>query len=256
MPFALPPSNADPRSWALVTAYKAASSYVGDLLSELFRARAVPQIDLAGYAFANGREEAPFCIENQHLLRTPGYYFGPFRDAYISEMLVLREISVIAHIRDPRDCLVSNHYSMAFSHVIPDGGPARDELVASRKLYSSRTVDQSVIADCPTFLRIFERLRDLHRGNSDLYLSRYEDLVSGFGDWLDRLADFVDCGHLTAAKDAIKQRASFVVQENQLNHKRQVTPGDFRRKLTSDTQAALTEQLRDVLLYFDYSCEL
>lgn len=256
MTFSLPPSQADPESWALVTAFKAASSYVGDLLDALFKARGVPHVDLAGFAFANGHEEATFCVEHQALLRSAGYYFGPFRDAYIADMPVLRDIKVVAHIRDPRDCLVSNHFSLAFSHVIPADGPARDELLANRQLYAGRSVDQSVLADCDQFERIFANLRDLDRSRGDVYVSRYEDMVTDFADWLDRLCLFIRCDQLTAVKDALKHQASFAVQENQFSHKRQVVPGDFRRKLTPETQRSLTERMRSVLTHFGYDCTL
>jgi hypothetical protein len=253
MALSLPPSQADSDSWACVTAYKAASSYVGALLAELFGARGVPQVDLGGYAYANGLLEATCCIENQALLQTPGYYFGPFRDAYIADMPSLRDVKVIVHVRDPRDCLVSHHYSVAYSHETPPEGPIHDDLMTRRRLYASRSVDESALGDCRDFHKIFVALCDLHRSNRGPYLSKYEDMVTDFSGWLDRLSAFIRCDHLTEVMDAIKHRTSFVVQENQFNHKRQVTPGDFRRKLAPETQRILTEQLKDVLDHFGYA---
>ncbi|HUA53734.1 MAG TPA: sulfotransferase domain-containing protein [Candidatus Sulfotelmatobacter sp.] len=255
MSLSLPSSAADPDSWACVTAYKAASSYVGALLGTLLRARGVPQIDLAGEAYKQGVDEATFCIENQDLVGTPGYYFGPFRDSYIKDMPSLRNARVVLHVRDPRDCLVSHHYSVAYSHEIPPTGPIRDDLMHRRQVYLNQGVDQSSLTDCGDFHRIFAALRDLARSHGGLYVSRYEDMVADFGGWLDRLCSFVRCDRLDAVKEALKHQTSFAVRENPLNHMRQVTPGDYRRKLTQQTQRALTEQLSDVLEYFGYSRE-
>jgi hypothetical protein len=164
---------------------------------------------------------------------------------------------VIAHVRDPRDCLVSNHYSLAFSHPLPtEAGPIRDKLLADRNIYSSRTVDESVLADCESFSRVFEELNGLNGRIPALYLSKYEDMVADFDGWLDRLCNFTRCGHLTDIKSQIRAGANFNVEENKFNHMRQVSPGDFRRKLSPETQHILTERLAPVLQSLGYSCKL
>jgi hypothetical protein len=46
------------------------------------------------------------------------------------------------------------------------------------------------------------------------------------------------------------------VSEDVYSHKRQVKPGDFRRKLRPASQAKLTEFFQDDLVYFGYSTEV
>jgi hypothetical protein len=258
MALSLPPSQADPASWACVTAYKAASSYVGTLLARLFQGRGVSQVDLGGYAYAHGMVEATFCIENQGLLRTPGYYFGPFRDSYIADMPALRDTKLIIHVRDPRDCIVSHYYSVAYSHHVPPSGPVHDDLTlptGRRQIYLREGIDWAALGeDCVDFHKTFSALRDFEQaiGSERAYVSRYEDMVTDFPGWLDRLCAFTRCDHLTPLVEAIKHETTFAVRENKLNHMRQVTPGDFRRKLKPETQRTLTARLSDVIGHFGY----
>ncbi len=248
-------SSTDTDSWAFVTVHKAASSYVGSLLAELFRARGVPQVDLAGSAFANNLEESAFCIENEQLLRIGGHYYGPFRNdgGYVASMPSLRKTKLIIHVRDPRDCIVSLHYSVAFSHLLPSvEGPIRDEMIAQRKLYSGRTVDESALADCDSFRKTFESLRDLRDATPSAYISKYTDMVTDFDKWLDGICAFTRCGDLSEVKERLRRAANFNVEEDPFSHKRQVIPGDFRRKLAPDTQRELTARLGQVLDAFGY----
>jgi hypothetical protein len=112
------------------------------------------------------------------------------------------------------------------------------------------------MADCESFRMIFEKLNDLKSRTPVLYVSKYEEMVSDFNDWLDRLSDFTRCNNLLDLKNRIQAHAKFDVKEDKFNHKRQVSPGDFRRKLSPQTQRALTKRLAPVLQNFGYSCDL
>lgn len=239
-------------SWSFVTAYKAASSYVGVIIARLMAGRGIENMDLADAAFFAGLPEAEYCIQGQYLLETPGLYFGPFRDSYIGRMPALAKTNIVAHLRDPRDCLVSNYYSLAFSHILPGEGTVRDEFIAQREHTARMSVDEYVLEDVKTFLPIFVELLKIIKTMPNVYISRYEEMVGDFEPWLNKLADYLECGDLVEIKSKILNGANFQVAEDQFKHKRQVQPGDYKRKLAPDVQQELTRQLESVLAPLGY----
>jgi hypothetical protein len=239
-------------SWSLVTAFKAASSYVGGIMTQLLAARGIPAVDMAQLAFQNSIPEDLFCIEGQELLERPGYFFGPFRDAYVGRMPALAKTNIVVQIRDPRDCLVSYYYSVAFSHGLPAPGPSRDKFMSERETALSLGLDEYALFSVKTYLPIFSEIITIIETMPNVYVSRYEEMVSDFAPWLDRLADYLGVGDHSEVKKAIIHAASFDVSEDQFSHKRQVTPGDFERKLMPQTQAELTRRLEPVLTRLGY----
>ncbi len=89
--------------------------------------------------------------------------------------------------------------------------------------------------------------------HDDTYLSRYEEMVSDFESWIHKLVNFIGMEIPENIIMELKSEANFCVQENKYNHIRQITPGDYCRKLLPETQEAITENLRDVLDYFGYT---
>lgn len=239
-------------SWSLVTAFKAASSYVGGIMTQLLTARGISPVDLAQLAFQNSIPEDQFCIEGQKLLEQPGYFFGPFRDAYVGRMPALAKTNVVVQIRDPRDCLVSYYYSVAFSHDLPAPGPSRDKFMIERETALALGVDDYALLSMKTYLPIFSELIKIIETMPNVYVSRYEEMVSDFVPWLDRLADYLGVDDHAQVKRAIVRAASFDVSEDKFSHKRQVTPGDFARKLVPQTQRELTRCLEPVLTKLGY----
>jgi hypothetical protein len=245
-------SGAQAASWSLVTAFKAASSYVGGIMTQLLAARAISHVDMAQLAFENSIPEDQFCIEGQELLERPGYFFGPFRDAYVGRMPALAKTNIVVQIRDPRDCLVSYYYSVAFSHGLPAPGPSRDKFMVERETALALGLDEYALLSMKTYLPIFSEMIKIIETMPNVYVSRYEEMVVDFKPWLDRLAEYLGVGDQTDVKKAIVAAASFKVSEDQFNHKRQVTPGDFRRKLMPQTQSELTRCLEPVLSRLGY----
>lgn len=239
-------------SWSLVTAYKAASSYVGGIIAQLLAARSISHVDMAQLAFQNSIPEDQFCVEGQELLARPGYFFGPFRDAYVGQMPALAKTNIVVQLRDPRDCLVSYYYSVAFSHSLPAIGQARDRFLAERSTALALGLDEYALLSIKVYLPIFNEMIKIIETMPNVYVSRYEDMVGDFPRWLNKLAAYLQSGDQVDVKKAILRNASFDVSEDQFSHKRQVTPGDFKRKLMPQTQDELTRSLASTLSRLGY----
>ena len=83
---------------------------------------------------------------------------------------------------------------------------------------------------------------------------RYEDMVTRFPKWCRQVLSVMPVrrpGWLTR-KLAWRYRNEFRSRGEQLQHKRRITPGDYREKLQPRTIDALNERFADVLERFDY----
>ncbi len=153
-----------------------------------------------------------------------------------------------------RDCIVSNFYSVAYSHRLPGDGSVREQFVEARQRIQAGSIDryvEEVMAVDSPFARIGV-LRQICEKRPDAVLSRYEEMVTDFPAWLDSLLAAVGLTIPKKLRDDLLAEAEFDVSEDKFRHKRQVVPGDFRRKLGPEMQARVTERYRIDLEYFGY----
>ena len=166
-------------------------------------------------------------------------------------------IQHIFHLRDPRDILVSEYFSIAFIH------PLQTEKLRQRRAAAQKmTVDEYVLhqpdfSESPLeleFVPLMQRVRDPHE--TDIFV-KYETMVTRFHQWA--LAVVKPFGfrssQWTTAGLAWKYRREFKPGRNsqgKLSHKRQITPGDFRRKLAPETVEVLNRRFATILDAFAY----
>jgi hypothetical protein len=88
----------------------------------------------------------------------------------------------------------------------------------------------------------------------DCLLLRYEDMVERPSEWLSSLCDFLHVDPSLQIANWVSEETSTVgLTEDVSRHKRQILPGDFRRKLSASMQDSLTSMLRPHLLEFGYA---
>jgi hypothetical protein len=113
-------------------------------------------------------------------------------------------------------------------------------------------IDTWVLKAVDECYRTYSIYRDELLEKPNVLISRYEEMVSDFTSWRVQVLDF--CG-LTLSD--VNRRALGTPEspglENKYAHRRQVAPGDHRRKLKQPTVARLTERLREILDVFNYA---
>jgi hypothetical protein len=178
--------------------------------------------------------------------------------------LVLREnaefrgAQKLLFIRDPRDALVSEYFSNAFSHNIPeDSGPITASsptkvMTELRNAALETNVEDYVLQRAQAFAttarKFFPELQEPHT------------LVLKYEDWIFNKFGLVEllCRHLNlkATEEQMRRIAPQTdiqpAVENPRNFVRKVTPGDHREKLSPQAIAKLNARLEDVLLAFGY----
>jgi hypothetical protein len=267
--------SADHPSLLFFTVHKAASSFASRLLLKISKAKSISFIDFDGYYLEHPADEADELLKSalkgrelpstrgQHKLfekwfLARGCAYAPLRHPQLHRALPhLDQFRVILMTRDPRDCLTSLYFSVAYSHAEPDNPIVLEEFRRRRDLVREMEIDRFVIekAACD-WVPNFRQLCALLKEKPDVRLVRYEEMVADFPAWLDQILDFWGLSINRRTRRKIISLADFdVTAEDVHSHKRQVQPGDHLRKLKPETIEQLNEMFGETLTTLGYSSE-
>lgn len=257
------------------TAHKCASAYVGNMLWHIAASQSIFSIDLDGFAINQAhrtdvdrqalrfssygrKDDAELSLDEQRafqsFFKTRGFFYGPFRHPVLAERLTdLDHFKILLLLRDPRDVLTSWYYSIAFSHV-PPGNPDRlPEFEKKRNDALHMSIDDFVLKHVQGWGSRFRRTCQVLLPLPNVCLVKYEDMVENFDNWLDQVLSWWELRLDQNTRQTILRDADFQVDREDVHaHKRQVTPGDHRRKLKPQTIQRLDDELGDVLDILGY----
>ena len=181
--------------------------------------------------------------------------YGPFYGMDKEELTLpipnLEEFKIFLMLRDPRDVLTSYYLYQAYSSY---KNPAKQELLMERnKEVQAKSIDAWVLEKAPLFKgRYEEYIKNLY-GKPNVLFLKYEDMIADFDPWIARLIEFSGLKLRDETIESVKKTADFkVAKEDKASHKRQVTPGDHKRKLKDETICELNFQFQKVLEEFNY----
>lgn len=237
---------------------KAATQTVKKLLMACAKSNELTPVLLHDYAF---HHSMPFLDhldreamkEYAHVFKPEGYLYTVF-GGMIEGIPDLERFKVVLVVRDPRDILVSDYFSIAHSHAIPDG--EKKELYLSRRETAlASTIDEHVLANADKLRAVFERYEQhLFSICPGVHVARYEDMLEDFPAWLDALLSA--CG-----LDVPEAKRRQLIEENEArrpkgenihNHLRKGIPGEHREKLAPATIETLDRVFQEPLDRFNY----
>jgi len=226
------------------TAHKCASVYATEILHKLAQNVLMTHVNYELDFWEAGQDLMKFFTKNNFdVCTTTNHIYGPFRQYYsIPEM---DEYKVIMMLRDPRDVLTSLYFSTAYSHYIPES--QKTELESAREYAIMNTIDDFVIQHSPWVRETYNLYAKYLLGKKNVLFLKYEDMVADFPTWLNQIFKHLQ---MTPSEQLVKELidgAIFEVKEDVYSHKRQVKPGDHRRKLQVNTIKQLNLQLQNVL---------
>jgi len=184
-----------------------------------------------------------------------GYVYGPFlgMDKEVLHVPIPNcdDFKVFLMLRDPRDVLTSFYFHHAFSLY---RNPAQQEFINARSAKAmSKSIDEWVLETAPIMKARYDEYFERFHNKPNVLFLKYEDMVEDFSSWLSKLIAYFDLNLSEKAIDSIRETANFnVAQENEKSHKRQVVPGDHKRKLKSETIQALNAQFHNYLTVYNY----
>lgn len=185
------------------------------------------------------------------------------------EFAHISELRHIIQVRDPRDILVSQYFSEGWTHNTKSWNQKRREERKNIQNMSiddyciSRATDKGLIigrvkVDPSLAFSLLERykpavqIKMLPMPNCTFV--KYEDMVTNFRSWLSQVISplqFSDPESLIE-KYYQKYKHEFILDKEQMSHKRKITPGDHKEKLQPQTIEKLNHIFSDVLENFDY----
>jgi len=235
------------------TAHKCASVYASEILQKLAEDVGMIYRNYEGDLWEKGQSLEKLIYGNDsetinNMFKTTGHIYGPFRQYYpIPEM---EKYKVILMLRDPRDVLTSLYFSMAYSHDIPES--QKTDLDSAREYVKNKNIDDIVIEHSPWVRTTYEHYTKYLFGKNNVLFLSYEDMVTDFPIWLIELCKNLPIKPSEKLKNELIDLAVFEVEENIYSHKRQVKPGDHRRKLKVNTIKQLNLELQDVLKIYGW----
>ena len=238
---------------------KAATQYIKSILRRCALENGMVHARLHEYAFDSNfpyldRLSPQEMQQYQHIFKPCGYLYSSF-GGMIESIPNLDDYYVVLVIRDPRDMLTSNYFSIANSHLLPIGENKIESFTKKSSFARSAEIDQYVLAMSDHVQQVYQRYLNLLVKKTNVHITKYEDMIANFPIWLDNLLDYCDLEISYQLKQELLNEAykSRPTKENILSHMRQVTPEDYKRKLQPETIAQLNSFFSNILAEFKYT---
>lgn len=187
----------------------------------------------------------------------PGNVYGGFRDmpTILVNSELFRTSPKLLMVRDPRDALVSEFFSIAYSHPLPEGGgtDVTQMLLKQRELALQSGIDATAIRRASLMSKTmldyasilgFEQTTVL---TYEKYILDKPSLVRAVGRAFGWRIDDEQVSRIDSWADI------HPVKEDPTAFVRHVTPGDHLEKLKPATIATINEILRPAMELFGYS---
>lgn len=238
---------------------KSGSSIMNSICTTLAAANRYRFVDVGGTFFArNVRADVWRRDPALPAIVKPGNMYGGFREM----PLIFRQSADFASarkillIRDPRDALVSEYFSNAYSHSIPQkgtGSDVRDLMEELRARSLTYDIDKIVVDRARPMLNTIMEYRYL-LNDSKIRIFKYEDVIRAKRRWIEDILSFLGWSCAASLPDQILGWADVIpAKEDPRAFVRKVTPGDYREKLKPDTIVAIENILTPALSLFGYA---
>jgi Sulfotransferase domain len=188
-----------------------------------------------------------------------GNVYGGFRlmPAAFASAPLFREGKKLLMVRDPRDAIVSEYFSNAYSHSIPqrtqEAAPITDLLEKRRREALDTKIDEYVLERARSLLSAYlGYVNELNSASITVvkyedYIFRKPDLIRLIASDFDMRVDDAQIATIMAWADILPEK------ETPTAFVRRVTPGDHREKLRPETIAKLNTIMKPAMETFGYA---
>ncbi len=158
-------------------------------------------------------------------------------------------------VRDPRDILVSEYFSLGWRHRDQEWNEAEKQ---RRAQIQQLTIDQYVLREHetsaqPLLTRYLPLLAELKKPTTRVV--KYETMVEDFPAWLEVVLPVMGLNNAGDIEHLARHyRHEFEPDPSTDGHKRNVRAGDHKRKLKPETIDVLNERFQQILSALGYHC--
>jgi hypothetical protein len=232
---------------------------MNSMVTDLARLNGRHYLDIAGRFFqADVPERVWRNDEASQKLLVPGQVHGGFRamPLIFTAHEVFAASRKILLVRDPRDALVSEYFSNAYSHALPQqdgGGGATAEMLELRQAALKASIETYVLRQAPALNRTFVEYEAL-LNDPRLRVFRYEDVIFAKRQWvMDISAHFGWKPPSGAVLDGMMGWADVLPDAERADQFiRKVRPGDHKDKLSPVIIERLNAIMAPALALFGY----
>jgi hypothetical protein len=234
--------------------HKSGSVLVNAILDAIAKESGVSNVALSESLFTQGVCVSAAVFDFEKLIKPYGYFYSGFRRPYpaMSGLFDTLPGTKLLVVRDPRDILVSNYFSVKYSHGYPANSTPQfaTQLKAEFRGLADGLDSYCIRAAAALLKDFYDYLELLDAGAVVL---RYEDFIYDKRALTRRLCELCLVDLPADAIMRISTEFETIPSSEDVNaHIRQVHPGDHKRKLQSSTIHLLDEILRDFLQTFGY----
>jgi len=238
---------------------KAATQYTKRIMLRCGEENGLVPVRMSAYAWVSefpylftlsAEEVKPYL----HIFRPRGFLYT-FFGGLVEGIPNMQDYRTVVMIRDPRDALVSAYYSYSKSHPTPQSSTKAAQFKRLKTRLSNMTVDEYVMEESKNLRWRMSQYLELKGAGLAISVLKYEDMILDFQTWLNELLAHCQWEISSTLREQLLNEAgrnSHIKQEDTASHRRQVTPGEHKRKLQNVTVEYLNECLSDVLRGFGY----
>lgn len=254
-PVDLPESESRAKSVLAFSMAKAGSTLLFDLLHDLAPAAGLVYFSPENAVWGHKDRAAGRVFDMSPVFRKRGYCYGGFRAYPAYEIPIMDKAPSILLVRDPKDMLVSNYFSNAFSHKPPtddEDSPAYKQFMKRRDRIQKTDINDYVRQIVGNTQRMFASYRAMLR-NPGLKIFRYEDVIEQKRRWVGEVLNHFGWSVPQETVDEIIARYDlFPDAEKPDAHVRQVKPGNYREHLNKQTVTAINAAFAEDLAVLGY----
>lgn len=256
--FEVDPSGKGPACFSLGVR-KSGSTMLHNIVVFLARRNGISIVDIPGTAFRAGFTVSDWEQADLAAVARPGNAYTGFRSypSNLAQTPAWREGRKIFMFRDPRDALISQYFSDAYSHSLPSAETAEGAKAAEAFL---KKREETLQTDIETY--VFKNQRAMQNtlmayapllGDPTCLVLRYEDYVFQKKRLIHRILAQFGWTVAPGPIEALLARIDKVPEaEEKTNFVHRVVPGDHRAKLSPTAIRRLDNQMREVLRLYDY----
>lgn len=242
-------------AWFALGVRKSGSSIFSSIVNALAIFNGIHAVDLPGAMFAHG---IPYIEWNSDpriadVVWRGNLYIG-FRDppSGLFGDPVFKAARKILLVRDPRDALVSEYFSNAYSHSLPSELTGGTVMEVQRRRALQSSLEDYVLERVDQLNRTVAAYKHL-LADPNLLVLRYEDVIFRKAWWIDRIVDHFGWRVTEEHARRILEWADVrPTGEDPNAFVRKVEPGDHLNKLSAAVIAKVNGKLSDVWSSFGY----
>jgi hypothetical protein len=238
---------------------KSGSTMLNRIIMQLARRNRSIPVDIPGTFFRNGYRVQHWEQAELSPLIAPGNVYVGFRNfpTPLQSLPAFQEAKKVFMFRDPRDALVSQYFSDAYSHMLPaktteQGRKGAAEFEKKRQEALASEIDEYVLKHARGMGQTMLAYAPMLDDPGCLQL-RYEEYIFQKRRLIHKTLRHFEWTALPGQVDAVLDQVDEVpTTEEKTRFIRRVIPGDHRNKLRAETIARLNSILRECMQVFDY----